>query len=379
MFRRLARRSTVLAAAATLAFAGTAVADSIAADGDGLAGVQNVVDLGTVAPGETIEQDVTLVLFCAGLRHVDPGQVVTVSQIGSTVPAEGGSISASSTTVGPVPAEWANDTAGIAGCSGPMQVNSNAPSHVTIVAPTTPGLDYAFGIEYTRSYAPPGVSDSTSVTGFTMITFFVDVAEEAEPDTTPPSLVGLPADLDIVTGDPAGTLLAYTPPTATDDVDPVPTVACDPAPGAVAAVGTTFVTCTAADAAGNVSVGAFWVTVRHAVVAWDDPVDEAGVTATRGRTLPVKVRAWLDGETVMGAGRVEVWSCGPGAVLERTLDAGQSDAGRWMAGLDTSGLAAGCHAVALVVEGTSLASFSLNLVDPPAGDSTKGKGKTRPG
>jgi hypothetical protein len=378
MFRRLARRSTALAAAATLAFAGSAFADSIAADGDQLSGVQNVVDLGTAAPGETIERDVNFVLSCAGLRHVDPGQVVTVAQAGSSVPVEGGSITATSTTVGPVPQGWANDTLGIAGCNGPMSVQSNAPSHVTVVAPSVPGVDYAFSIDYGKLLTPAGVSDGTSLTGFTMITFVVDVADVGPPpDTTPPSLVGLPADLDVVTGDPAGTILAYTPPTATDDIDPAPTVLCDPAPGAVAAIGTTFVTCTASDASGNVSVGSFWVTVRHGQVAWDDPVQDTGVVATRGRTLPVKVRAWLDGEAVMGGGKIEVWSCGPGATLERTLDAGQSDAGRWMAGLDTSGLAVGCHAVSLVVDGTSLGSFTMNLVDPPAGDSTKGK--TRPG
>jgi hypothetical protein len=375
MIRRLARRSTALAAAATLLFASSTFADSIAADGDQLDGVQNVVDLGTVAPGATIERDVTLVLFCAGIRHVDPGQVVTVSQTGAVVPAAGGSISATSTTVGPVPAAWANDTAGISGCSGPMSVDSNGPSHVTIVAPSTPGQDYAFGLEFGRTYAPPGVTDSTSITGFTMITFFVDVAEEVEPDTTPPTLVDLPADMEVVTSDPAGALLDYAPPTATDDLDPAPGVVCDPPPGTVAPIGTTFVACTATDAAGNVSVGAFWVTVRLAVVAWEDPVHGSAVTANRGRTLPVKARASLDGVAVMGAGELEVWTCGAEATLERSVSAGQSDAGRWMVGLDTSGLAVGCHTVALVVDGATLGAFSLDLVDPPAAGGTKGKSR----
>ena len=155
MFRRFARRSTVLAAAATLLFAGTVLADGIAADGDAVEGIQTSVDLGVVAPGETIERDVTLVLSCGGIRHVDPGQVVTLTHVGGAVPEEGGSISATSTTVGPVPAAWANDTAGISGCSGPMHVDSNGPSHVTIVAPPVTGLDYAFSVEYDRLLAPP--------------------------------------------------------------------------------------------------------------------------------------------------------------------------------------------------------------------------------
>jgi hypothetical protein len=377
MFRRLARRSTALAMAATLLFAGSVLADNVAADGDALSGVQNVVDLGSAAPGATIERDVTLVLNCSGLRHVDPGQVVTVAQAGSSVPVEGGSITATSTTVGPVPEAWANDTLGIAGCNGPMSVNSNIPSHVTVVAPTVPGVDYAFSIDYGKLLTPAGVSDGTSLTGFTMITFVVDVEELEVVDTTPPTLAGMPADVALVTSDAAGAVLEYEAPTASDDTDPAPVVACDPASGTIAQVGTTLVSCTATDASGNVATGAFWVTVHHALVTWDDPVQEAGVTANLGRTLPVKARAWLDGRAVMGAGRLEVWTCGPAPALERAVDTGQSDAGRWMTGLDTSGLAVGCHEVALVAGGLTLGSFVLDLVDPPAAGSTKGK--NRPG
>ena len=51
--------------------------------------------------------------------------------------------------------------------------------------------------------------------------------------------------------DPTGTVVTYTPPTATDNEDPNPTVTCTPASGTKFAVGTTTVTCTAKDANGN--------------------------------------------------------------------------------------------------------------------------------
>ena len=58
----------------------------------------------------------------------------------------------------------------------------------------------------------------------------------------------------------AGALVTFSP-TATDSVDPSATVGCSPASGSTFALGTTTVTCTATDAAGNVRTGAFHVTV----------------------------------------------------------------------------------------------------------------------
>jgi hypothetical protein len=50
--------------------------------------------------------------------------------------------------------------------------------------------------------------------------------------------------------------------TATDDLDPSPTVLCTPPSGSSFPVGTTFVTCTATDASGNQAACQFPVTVR---------------------------------------------------------------------------------------------------------------------
>lgn len=81
-----------------------------------------------------------------------------------------------------------------------------------------------------------------------------------EPDTVPPVL----ASHDDVTAEATsaqGAVVSYTPPTATDDVDPHPTVACTPAAGSQFPLGDTTVTCTATDASHNSASETFVVHV----------------------------------------------------------------------------------------------------------------------
>ncbi len=380
MLARRIVRAAALAAAGALLLSGTTVADTVAVDGDTVtAGVQTSVNLGTVAAGATISRDVTLTLSCDGLQHVDPGQIVTVFQAGATVPAGGGSITATSTTIGPVPAEWADDTAGIAGCTSPLQLDAATASQVTIVAPPVAGLDYTFVVQYGRSLSPEGVSDGSSVTGFTAVSFVLDVADGGA-DTTPPSFASDPPDLDLATADPAGVSVDYTLPSATDDVDPAPTVACDPAPGALFPIGSTTVTCTATDGAGNEAVATFTVTVHLGGVAWGEPVVASGVVAASGRSLPIKVSAWLDGAPVHGDATLVVNACEQAAPGTSTsVDATwQPDAGRWMAILDTKGFTVGCYRVQLVVDGTALGSFDLTILTLPTEPGAISRGASQP-
>lgn len=70
-------------------------------------------------------------------------------------------------------------------------------------------------------------------------------------DTTPPSIAS-PADIHVITSNPAGTTVDYVTPTANDLVDGPIDVSCSPVSGSLFPVGTTPVTCTAAsDSAGN--------------------------------------------------------------------------------------------------------------------------------
>ncbi len=110
-------------------------------------------------------------------------------------------------------------------------------------------------------------------------------------DTTPPVLT-LPADIVAEATGPNGAAVTFTA-TAVDDVDGVVPVTLSPASGSTFPLGTTTVTATATDAAGNVATGTFTVTVRdttppviHDVAASPDrlwPADH--------RMVPVKVTA----------------------------------------------------------------------------------------
>ena len=85
-------------------------------------------------------------------------------------------------------------------------------------------------------------------------------------DTIAPVL-SQPGDILVEQEGPAGTIVSYTQPTAVDAVDPNPLVDCDPPPGLFPG-GTTVVTCTATDAAGNTSLP---VTFRVRVVDTTPP------------------------------------------------------------------------------------------------------------
>ncbi|MGH2474594.1 MAG: HYR domain-containing protein [Candidatus Limnocylindrales bacterium] len=184
-------------------------------------------------------------------------------------------------------------------------------------------------------------------------------------DTTAPTLVGMPADQEVTTADPTGTTLAYTPPTATDVVDPAPIVACVPAAGGHIGLGATTVTCTATDASQNAASDTFDVVVSHsaphtASATWLEPVGGDGVfVANRGRTVPVKVQLFVDGvERLAGDASLSLVPCGDGDVsVTELVNAG----GRWNASLDTAGLAGTCYTVGAAIDGLTAGAFTLEL------------------
>jgi hypothetical protein len=81
-------------------------------------------------------------------------------------------------------------------------------------------------------------------------------------DTTPPSFTSTPPDVTAEATGPSGATVSFTTPSATDAVDPSPSVTCDQASGSVFKLGQTTVTCTASDAAGNKATTRFSVFVR---------------------------------------------------------------------------------------------------------------------
>ena len=72
----------------------------------------------------------------------------------------------------------------------------------------------------------------------------------------------MPADITVSTANPQGVVVNYTPPTATDNEDPNPTVTCVKASGSLFAVGQNTVVCTARDTNGNTSSKTFTIMVK---------------------------------------------------------------------------------------------------------------------
>jgi hypothetical protein len=185
-------------------------------------------------------------------------------------------------------------------------------------------------------------------------------------DTTAPVLSGVPADRSLTTGDPAGAAVNYASPDAADIVDAAPTVACAPASGSTFAVGTTTVTCTATDQSRNHSSATFTISVEfvapHAASAiWLEPVAGGEVyEANHSRTIPVKVRLFVDGvERSSGRAQLTLTPCGGGpATLALPMEWG---GGRWNASLDTSMLSGACYTVVASIDDLLAGSFRLEL------------------
>jgi hypothetical protein len=100
-------------------------------------------------------------------------------------------------------------------------------------------------------------------------------------DTTPPQL-HLPGGFSVDATGPSGALVSYAA-SASDDLDLSPSVLCDRAAGSLFPIGTTMVTCTARDAAGNSVSGSFTATVKGVAEQLSDiRVAVQGLNLTQG-------------------------------------------------------------------------------------------------
>ncbi len=107
-------------------------------------------------------------------------------------------------------------------------------------------------------------------------------------DSTAPSLT-VPTAKTVVATSAAGASVSFEAATATDIVDGSVPTSCDHATGSVFGLGTTMVTCSARDKAGNVATKSFRVTVTAAWSGVLQPVNPDGSSAFKlGSTVPVK-------------------------------------------------------------------------------------------
>ena len=98
-------------------------------------------------------------------------------------------------------------------------------------------------------------------------------------DTSAPAIDSHADVTEEATG-PDGATVDYTDQDATDAVDDSVDVNCTPAPGSTFELGTTTVTCSATDAAGNSSQSTFKVTVEDTTAPTLDAHDDVSATAT---------------------------------------------------------------------------------------------------
>lgn len=137
------------------------------------------------------------------------------------------------------------------------------------------------GLELTPD-VDPTLCDTSDPTSFCSADVPVDV-------TAP--VLALSPNL-TVSAAPDSAVVTYTA-SATDDVDGTVAVQCAPASGSVFPLGTTTVTCSATDTAGNTATGSFTVTVKDttAPVFGSTPNVTASATSSAGATVTYSVSA----------------------------------------------------------------------------------------
>ena len=108
-------------------------------------------------------------------------------------------------------------------------------------------------------------------------------------DTRPPVLSNVPANITVEATDPSGAVVTYTSPTATDRVDPHPTITTTPPSGGSFPLGSTTVAVTATDQAGNTTSATFIVTVLAPIPTSPQVVGIASVQSRKGLTAFIVV------------------------------------------------------------------------------------------
>ncbi len=212
-----------------------------------------------------------------------------------------------------------SDPAGI-DCGAACLARFDAPSSVTLTAAAAPGSAFAgWGGDCA------GTAAACTVT--------LDAARSVTAtfaDATPPTLI-VPGTIQATATTAGGTAVVYQA-SAEDAVSGPVDPTCSPASGQVFPPGTTRVTCTATDAAGNGATATFDVVVTFAWSGVLPPVDPAGRSVFKvGRTVPVKFR--LAGESAAIAdldAHLTVWKVTEdvlGTVEEDAVSTSAADAG----------------------------------------------------
>lgn len=243
-------------------------------------------------PGILLYQDGKIDLGGVTFSIVVPDDVVATSASGE-LPIVGGAgpsdttAPTSSATVSPSPnaAGW-ND--------GPVTVDISATDEA--------GGSGVASLTYDTGSGPQTVSGDTasvpvSAEGTTTVTYYAtDAAGNAEKphtltvriDETAPTISASDVTADATSAD--GATVTYDA-SASDNLDPSPSLACDRASGSTFPIGQTTVTCTATDQAGNTATATFTVTVRGAADQIADELSSAGGLGAKQQAALADVQA----------------------------------------------------------------------------------------
>jgi hypothetical protein len=205
------------------------------------------------------------------------------------------------------------NTTGGANVSYSASASDNEDGPLTPMCSPASGSFFALGGPHTVNCSVTdsgGLSDSGS--------FTVTVV-----DTTAPTLLGMPSDKSATATSASGAIVTYTNPTASDIVDPNPSVSCSPASGSTF-LGATTVTCTAKDASNNEATASFKVTVSFAFNGFLPPVDgnktlnamKAGSTAPIKWQIPDGSGGYISDLSVVNRTTSGVISCVSGSNLD---------------------------------------------------------------
>jgi probable HAF family extracellular repeat protein len=220
-----------------------------------------MVNLGSLGGSYSVARDVNELDMVVGTSAVAPGAPAVHAFIWTSAAGM-----RDLGTLGGIDSEaYAVSDAGMV--VGRSSTPGDAASHAFVWTPSSGMVDLVPLAGYTDSVAYLVNSTGTvvgssydRVSGTYRATMWV--VPVAEGDVTPPTLF-LPETIVVDGTSPAGATVTYVV-SASDDVDPSPTVTCSPLSGSVFPLLATTVSCTATDAAGNSVKGMFDVVVKDA-------------------------------------------------------------------------------------------------------------------
>ena len=180
-------------------------------------------------------------------------------------------------------------TVGATSASGAVVTfSAQATDNVDGVRPVncSPSSGFTFPAKQTTTVTC-SATDSSNNTG--SATFGVTVVDSA------PTIIGVPATIIAEANGPAGSVVTYTAPSATDIVDGGLQPICSPASGATFPLGATTVNCSATNSSNQTATASFGVTIRDTTPPALPVAGSVGIASNVGvpRTNPV-IAAFLD-------------------------------------------------------------------------------------